>query len=252
MRRRQRRHWAVLLLIVMLASLTACGEVKLLPPEYSGGSSETAGQDDEEESGGTEKTSGGNGTGSSETARQDDEEESGEERPWLPDPCTALNVSGEYNQSDETYDYYTYDLVADYETMAHFIVVYTEALKNLGYTSRKLNQTGDSVWYQQYTYGDYVGAELAIFVTGDAEQIAGGAEDGWRVVYAVPNCYSFILGNGAPGVRNGDTICIGCGGSGRCAGCGGTGRIKYLDDYEACVICDGSGVCNICDGEGSY
>ena len=177
--------------------------------------------------------------------------------PWLPDPCTALNVDGEYNSTSTgdngaTYDFYTYDLTADYNAVAHFIVAYTEALKGMGYTSKKLKQTGQSVWYQQYTYGDIPGAEMAVFVSGDAKVIAEGGESGWQIVLAVPEGYSFVLGNGAPGIVNGNTVCVGCGGSGNCAGCGGTGRANYGDGYETCVICDGNGVCNVCDGEGSY
>lgn len=180
--------------------------------------------------------------------------------PWLPDPCTALTVDGEYNttsteENGVTYDFYTYDFTADYEFVSHFIVTYTEALKNIGYTSKKLKQTGNSVWYQQYNYDDYddvPGAELAVFVSGDAKKITGGGESGWRVVLAVPKGYSFILGNGAPGVVGGNTVCVGCGGTGNCASCGGLGRADYGDGYETCVICDGTGVCNICEGEGSY
>lgn len=180
--------------------------------------------------------------------------------PWLPDPCTALNVDGEYfttntENNGVTYDSYIYEFTADYEFVSHFIVTYTEALKNIGYSSKKLTQTNNSVWYQQYTHDDYddlPGAELAVFVSGDAKTIAEGGESGWVVGLAVPRGYSFVLGNGAPGVVGGNTVCIGCGGTGNCAGCGGTGRANYGDGYETCVICDGNGVCNICDGEGSY
>ncbi len=239
---------AVLLTVAMTLSLAACG-----------------GSD------------GRNGTGYSDTARGSysssggysavDEEEKGsggaapreesDDRAWLPDPCTALNVSGEYVETDigdsgESYDMYTYDFSADYETVAHFIVTYTEALKAMGYTSKKLKQTGNSVWYQQYTYGSNTGAELGVFVSSGAEEITGGGVGEWRVVYAVPECYCFIPGNGAPGVSGGNTICVGCHGSGRCAGCGGLGSANYGDGYETCVICDGNGICNICDGEGSY
>lgn len=177
--------------------------------------------------------------------------------PWLPDPCTALRAEGQYVQTTTesngvTYAYYTYDFRADYETVAHFIVVYTEALKAMGFTAKKLNQTANSVWYEQYNRTGCDGAELAVFVSADADKIAAGGEGGWRVVLAVPACYTFLPGNGAPGIVNGNTRCVGCGGSGKCAGCGGTGRANYGDGYETCVLCDGNGVCTVCDGEGSY
>lgn len=176
---------------------------------------------------------------------------------WLPDPCTALNVDGEYNQTNTedngvTYDYYTYDFDADYDSVADFIVTYTEALKNMGFDAKKLNNLDNTVWYEKYSYNDSDGAELAIFVSSGAEEISNGGIGTWRIVLAVPTCFIFILGNGAPGVVNGNTVCIGCKGNGKCAGCSGTGSADYGDGYETCIICGGTGICNICDGEGSY
>ena len=176
---------------------------------------------------------------------------------WLPDPCTALTVDGEYFRTNTenngvTYDYYTYDFSADYDSVSDFIVTYTEALKDMGFDATRLNGAENAMWYEGYSYDDSDNAELGIFVTSGAEEISNGGVGTWRIVLAVPACFTFTLGNGAPGVTNGNTVCVGCKGTGKCVGCGGTGRADYGDGYQTCIICNGTGDCNVCDGEGSY
>ena len=174
---------------------------------------------------------------------------------WLPDPGPALGVAAEYNSTKTesngvTYDYYTYDLESDVDAMGHFIVVYTEALRNIGFTPKKLS-LDNAMWYESYTKSGST-AELGVFVSTGAQSIANGGTGGWRVVLAVPAEMTFNVGSGAPGVVNGNTRCIGCGSNGVCAGCGGLGTADYGSGRETCVLCDGGGVCSLCDGAGSY
>lgn len=173
---------------------------------------------------------------------------------WLPDPGPALGAEAVYNQtntgtSGTTYDFYTYDFESDVDTMSHFIVAYTEALRSMGFTPKKLTLE-NAVYYESYEKGDYT-AEMGVFV-GDAKEIAEGGVGAWRVVLAVPEGMTFTAGSGAPGLRGGDTICIACNGTGKCEGCGGVGQMNYGSGMETCVICDGERICNVCDGEGGY
>ena len=179
-----------------------------------------------------------------------------DDRPLFPDPSNALGVSGEYvltNTEDNgvTYDFYKYELDANYEQIAHFIVVYTEALKNIGFEAKSV-KNGTALWYEKYSYNGGTAAELGIFSGGTFEEITGGEQCPWRIVISVPENMVFHSGRGTPGIRNGNTICVGCNGTGHCVGCLGNGRANYGSGYEDCIICGGSGICNICDGEGSY
>ena len=174
---------------------------------------------------------------------------------WLPDPGPALGVTAEYNSTKTenngvTYDYYTYDLESDVDAMGHFVVAYTEALRNIGFTPKKLS-LDNAMWYESYSKGGYT-AEMGVFVSGDEKSIANGGTGGWRVVLAVPVEMTFRAGSGAPGLVGGNTRCIGCGGNGVCSGCGGLGTADYGSGRETCVLCDGSGICNRGDGAGSY
>ena len=174
---------------------------------------------------------------------------------WLPDPGPALGVAAELymtkmENNGVTYDYYTYDLEGDVDAMGHFIVAYTEALRNIGFTPKKLS-LDNAMWYESYAKGGST-AEMGVFVSSDAKSIANGGTGGWRVVLAVPLEMTFRASSGAPGLVGGNTRCIGCGGNGVCSGCGGLGTADYGSGREECVLCDGSGDCNLCDGAGSY
>ena len=174
---------------------------------------------------------------------------------WLPDPGPALGVEAAYNQTNTepngvTYDYYTYDFENDADGVSHFIVTYTEALRNIGFTSKKLKLNNNAVYYQAFTKSEFT-AELAVFAT-DAKAIAQGDAGSWRIVLAVPQGMTFTAGSGAPGLSGGNTICIACRGTGKCEGCGGTGRANYGSGTETCIICNGYCICNVCDGEGDY
>lgn len=178
-----------------------------------------------------------------------------EDEVWLPDVNTVFGVEGEYydtvTESNKiTYDFYTYDFEGDSDTVGNYIVVYTEALKELDFKAKKLKDK-TAVWYESYTKDDYT-AELAIYVTDDADKIVDGGSGKWQAILAVPEGMSFELGNGAPGVRDGETVCEACDGSGKCAQCGGSGNTNYGAGREKCVVCKGSGKCKVCDGKGTY
>lgn len=178
-----------------------------------------------------------------------------EDGPWLPDVNTAFGAEGEYygentEENGITYDFYYYDFEADAETVGNAIVAYTEALKELDYTAKKLKNS-TAAWYESYTKDGY-SAELGIFVTGNGKEIKNGGSGKWRAVLAIPKGMVFKAGSGAPGVRDGKIVCVGCNGSGKCSGCGGSGSANYGDGRETCVNCKGSGICNLCDGEGAY
>lgn len=179
-------------------------------------------------------------------------------RTWYPDPCAALGGSGKFYMTQTesngvTYDYYTYEFSATYEQVAHFIVVYTEAMKDLGFKATHSSlKEANSMWYELYSKDGGVAAEINVAVTNYAAEIANGGTGSWIIVVAVPENMVYYPGNGAPGIVNGNTICVGCHGTGHCQGCGGTGLANYGDGYETCVICNGNGVCTVCDGTGSY
>ena len=175
---------------------------------------------------------------------------------WMPDPASALGCSAEYygtntENNGVTYDFYIYDLTMTVEQMDHFAVVYGEALRDMGFKLERFNVEGARMAYR-YSKNGETPAELVVFAASDFESLSQGGAGGWRVVLAVPENMEFHAGQGAPGIVNGNSLCVGCNGTGYCEGCGGTGRVNYGAGYEECVNCDGDRICNICDGEGSY
>ena len=179
-----------------------------------------------------------------------------EKRTWMPDPGPAMGCDAEYygentESNGVTYDFYIYDLEMTVDQMSHFVVVYSEALKDMGFKMERYNVEGAQMAYR-YSKNSETPAELAVFAASDFESLFQGGAGGWRVVLAVPENMEFHAGQGAPGIVNGNSLCLGCNGTGYCEGCGGTGRVNYGDGYEECVVCDGDRICNICDGEGSY
>ncbi|MGM9936951.1 MAG: hypothetical protein ACI38A_06370 [Candidatus Ornithomonoglobus sp.] len=152
----------------------------------------------------------------------------------------------------QTFSYYTYDYAASTKEMGSSIVTYGEALKDMGYTVKKISTSEDNEMYHQTYKKDGYTAELAVFAANTNN--ASGQDDivKWRVVLAVPEGINFFQGNGAPHVKGGKTECKACRGSGKCEGCGGNGRANYGNGSETCVICDGERICRVCDGEGYY
>lgn len=174
-----------------------------------------------------------------------------EDGPWIPDVNTTLGVDGEYQGEDTgsdgiTYVYYFYEFKSDEESVGSRITAYTEALKELGFEAKKL--TADkAVWCESYTKDEYR-AELTFYVTDGAKEIANGGSGKWMAVLAYQKGMTFEPGSGTPGVRNGETVCVGCNGTGKCAQCVGSGTV----DRETCVVCNGTGICTVCDGKGTY
>ena len=191
-----------------------------------------------------------------EAAYEETKESAKKSGTWMPDPGPAMGCRAEYygentENNGVTYDFYIYDLKMTVDQMSHFAVVYSEALKDMGFKMERYNVENAQMAYR-YSKNSETPAELAVFAASDFESLFQGGAGGWRVVLAVPENMEFHAGQGAPGIVNGNSLCDGCHGTGNCGGCGGTGRANYGDGYEECVVCDGGRICNICDGEGSY
>ncbi|MCD8108851.1 MAG: hypothetical protein LUE14_01920 [Clostridiales bacterium] len=210
------------------------------------------------ETGTTESGSHSDGSGSSysEITTDASSDSSGT---YFPDPGTVLGVEGEFYMSEENddgimFEYYVYDFEATTSTVGSFMVTYGEAMKNLGFTIKNLTLSSSANMYNKRFEKNDEFAELSVCVTSSSDD-STVTEDtliSWRMVLAVPESMSFTLGGSVPGVVNGNTVCVGCGGTGNCSGCGGTGRANYGDGYETCILCNGTGICNVCDGAGSY
>lgn len=95
---------------------------------------------------------------------------------WLPDPGPALGVEAEYSDTGSgndgiQYAHYIYELESDMDIMSHFIVVYTEALQNMGFTAQKVKVDGTTVVYcMQYTRNGFT-AEMALLVAPGSGEV---------------------------------------------------------------------------------
>ena len=176
----------------------------------------------------------------------------------LPDMGPLLGVQGEFygtSGDEETYRFYVYETQMTIDRAAKVLVAYVEALRELGFTAKTLDTSGEPaslVRYMRLSDGDSKARLGLIVASGSAESLAKGGEGTLLFALEVPDSMEFVLGLGTALLVEGGTRCSECGGTGRCRYCGGSGRFDYGGGYETCVICDGSTICNLCDGEGSY
>ena len=90
-----------------------------------------------------------------------------EKRTWLPDPGPAMGCNAEYygentESNGVTYDFYVYDLKMTVDQMSHFVVVYSEALKDMGFKMERYNVENAQMAYR-YSKNGETSAELAVF-----------------------------------------------------------------------------------------
>lgn len=173
---------------------------------------------------------------------------------WLPDPCNAFGVQGEYAGTQAwngmNYSYYIYQKDMTIEEASDCEILYTYVMKKEGFQELHMDDP-NVISYVCFTKNGSHYAELALNIIGNDEALDYGGAATWQIILAVPEDLSFYPGKGSDYIYNDGIRCDVCEGDKTCHYCIG-GRANYGAGLETCVICEGSNVCNVCDGMGHW